>query len=585
MKVYEYFQILRSHFPEIQDHEEVKVTLTDLSEILHCSPRNTKLLLIKMTDYHWISFISGKGRGNLSTLIFRTQYEQILKEQMEAFLSKQDFLGALSFLQTNWRFVSHKEKLHRLLLSHFGVQTESSDNGMVETLRIPLQRKFNTFIPSKAFYAFDVHLIRQIFNTLVTFDEQSTQLLPSLAHHWEPNHMHEKWTFYLRKKVLFHNGRELTAEDVLYTFHSLSEMKSNWMMKQIKSVEVINRYCIKFHLFKPNRMFPLYLCNQQASIIPVGGTSESLPIGTGPYKVTHFSSDNCFLQAFERYFEHTPQMDRVEIYNLSDLHYVEQPNLFKEGDIFFETVEFKQTNFDDFVEKHDISGPTVLTLNQNKQSVMNDHLFRNAIQKLLHVNRLVHELGGWRLSPSNGFMNRAKSIVDIETGIKLLEKSCYEGETLDLFTFERHAKDAYWIAKELNRYGIAINVEIVDWDQMLNEKNVQEADMILFEAEFSKGILRLIEYYLSDHSFIHQHLSRGAKEYIDSVFNETMSKSFAMDDLRESLSNIEEYIIQHSSFIFLSNVYFRSYSHPSLAVNSNEKGWVDYKHYWFKSNI
>jgi MarR-like DNA-binding transcriptional regulator SgrR of sgrS sRNA len=79
-------------------------------------------------------------------------------------------------------------------------------------------------------------------------------------------------------------------------------------------------------------MFPLFLSYPQASIIALGSKPENQPVGTGPYKVMHFSADNCFSQAFDNYFEHPPQVDHVEIYNLASLNYVEKNDSFKRFD-------------------------------------------------------------------------------------------------------------------------------------------------------------------------------------------------------------------------------------------------------------
>ncbi|MFP3723451.1 ABC transporter substrate-binding protein [Niallia circulans] len=582
MKVYEYFQILRSNFPEIKDNEEVKVNLLELSKIIHSSPRNTKLLLIRMIDKEWISFKSGRGRGNLSTLVFKVDIQQIFKEQVENFLTKRDFSNALAFLQKNWNYITTKDEIFKTIYSHFGLQETTIGSKVVETLRVPIHRKLITLNPSEAFYSFDTHLIRQIYNTLVIFDEQTNKLMPSLAHYWEFNKTHTEWTFYIRKKIHFHNGAELTAEDVFYSFHTLTKYKSSWIMNRIQSIEVISRYCIKFFLFESNQMFPLFLSYPQASIIALGSNPDNQPVGTGPYKVMHFSADNCYLQAFNNYFEHPPQVDHVEIYNLASLHYVEKNDSFKRFDIFNETVESNKVKLDNFIEKHEISGPTVLTLNHHKQSVINDHLFKKAIKKLVNTENLIHNLGGWRSSPSNGFINKEKPIANIEIGIQLLYQSRYEGETLQLYTFPRHRKDAYWLTKELKKYGIKVNVNIIDWAQMLLSKKVHEADMILFEAETSKGVLRLLEYYLSDYSFIQKHLSKDNTNYIETILNKTMQKSSSIDVLIESLSSIDDYIAENTAIIFLANVLFKSYFHPSLAVKANERGWIDYKYYWVK---
>ncbi|MFU2104480.1 ABC transporter substrate-binding protein [Paenibacillus larvae] len=63
--------------------------------------------------------------------------------------------------------------------------------------------------------------MQHLFNTLVRYNEKSRKLEPELAHHWESDGQQKIWTFYLRKGIYFHHGREMTAGDIKYTFDRL----------------------------------------------------------------------------------------------------------------------------------------------------------------------------------------------------------------------------------------------------------------------------------------------------------------------------------------------------------------------------
>ena len=52
----------------------------------------------------------------------------------------------------------------------------------------------------------------------VTISPGKSELVPGLAESWDVSEDGKVYTFHLRKEVLFHNGEELTAEDVVYTF-------------------------------------------------------------------------------------------------------------------------------------------------------------------------------------------------------------------------------------------------------------------------------------------------------------------------------------------------------------------------------
>jgi peptide/nickel transport system substrate-binding protein len=102
-------------------------------------------------------------------------------------------------------------------------------------------------------------------------------------------------TFYLNEGIKFHNGEDLTAEDVAYTFNwvidpanaspNLSEYEF------LQEVVVIDEYTVKF-INKPDwTPYCPGLVSESAAIVPKDTCEEMgpeafnlAPIGSGPYK-------------------------------------------------------------------------------------------------------------------------------------------------------------------------------------------------------------------------------------------------------------------------------------------------------------
>ena len=146
-----------------------------------------------------------------------------------------------------------------------------------------------------------------LFNSLVNVDA-NLQVTPELAETLE--HPDERtYVARLRHGVLFHNGRELTAEDVAYTFRSFLDPKfrgRSGAYRIVQSVEVIDPYTVAFHLKEPSASFPI---NLVMGIVQAGsGASNSRsPIGTGPYKLVSFKPDDrIVLTRFDQYFGGVP---------------------------------------------------------------------------------------------------------------------------------------------------------------------------------------------------------------------------------------------------------------------------------------
>ncbi len=78
MKTIEYYLQLRFYFHEVHSHQSFYVSLSELSQVLHCSVRNVKRLLKKMADEKLIYWKPGGGRGKRSKLLFKRSLAEVL---------------------------------------------------------------------------------------------------------------------------------------------------------------------------------------------------------------------------------------------------------------------------------------------------------------------------------------------------------------------------------------------------------------------------------------------------------------------------------------------------------------------------
>ena len=147
-----------------------------------------------------------------------------------------------------------------------------------------------------------------VFDYLLALDDQ---LRPTggLASHWDqPDPV--TYLVYLRKGVRFHDGHELTADDVVHTFSSfidpnfISPRKGAYRM--LDRVEAVDPYTVRFTLKEPFGSFPIQLV---MPVVPNGAGPElrERPIGTGPYKFVSFAvDDHVTLEAFPDYYKGAP---------------------------------------------------------------------------------------------------------------------------------------------------------------------------------------------------------------------------------------------------------------------------------------
>ena len=143
-----------------------------------------------------------------------------------------------------------------------------------------------------------------LYNSLVRIDS-SLRVVPDLAESLErPDPL--TYVAKIRRGVRFHNGRELTAEDVAYTFRSLIDPKfigRTNAYRNVAAVDIIDPYTVAFRLKTPFNSFPI---NLVMGIVQAGSGAANArtPIGTGPYKLTSFRPDDrIVLERFAEYFD------------------------------------------------------------------------------------------------------------------------------------------------------------------------------------------------------------------------------------------------------------------------------------------
>ena len=152
-----------------------------------------------------------------------------------------------------------------------------------------------------------------LYNTLVRIDDD-LRIVPELAESLEqPDPL--TYVAVLRRGVLFHDGRELTAEDVVYTFGSFLDPafrgRAGAYRQLLASVHARDRYTVEFRLKEPFGSFPV---NLVMGIVRAGSGDANArqPIGTGPYKLRTFvQDDRLVLDPFDRYFGGPPANDGI----------------------------------------------------------------------------------------------------------------------------------------------------------------------------------------------------------------------------------------------------------------------------------
>ena len=167
-----------------------------------------------------------------------------------------------------------------------------------------------------------------IFSGLMKFDENNVPK-PEIAESYTISDDKLNYDFKLKKGIKFHDGVELKAEDVVFTFKSLLDEKVNSELKpeysEIKDVQAINDYEVKVTVKRP---FPPLLDKLTMGIIPKhilegkdinNAEFNQKPIGTGPYKFEKWEKgNNITLTKFKDYYGKTGNIDTFIVKPIPD---------------------------------------------------------------------------------------------------------------------------------------------------------------------------------------------------------------------------------------------------------------------------
>jgi peptide/nickel transport system substrate-binding protein len=147
-----------------------------------------------------------------------------------------------------------------------------------------------------------------LYSSLLRIDDD-LRVVPDLATRFATED-YQTYVVELPRGVRFHDGRELTAADVAFTFRRFLDPDFTSGMKgayaSLDRVEVVDAYTVAFHLEVPSASFPI---NLVMGIVPEGTGTAGGPrhIGSGPYRLGELvPDDHTTLLAFDDYYQGAP---------------------------------------------------------------------------------------------------------------------------------------------------------------------------------------------------------------------------------------------------------------------------------------
>jgi len=204
------------------------------------------------------------------------------------------------------------------------------------TYRRPLTNNPSTLDPALISDIYGFAVAQQLFDGLVQYDGTLT-IVPAIAQSWKGSRDGLLWTFYLRRGVKFHHGREVTADDVIYSFLRILNPRTgskaaevflkvkgakDFVERRTRSVQglrALDSHTVEIELTEASAPFVASLAMGYIKIVPqeiVEASGEAFgfkPVGTGPFKFVRWKKDDeIVLEANHDYYAGRPYLDTLQ---------------------------------------------------------------------------------------------------------------------------------------------------------------------------------------------------------------------------------------------------------------------------------
>ncbi len=185
---------------------------------------------------------------------------------------------------------------------------------------------------------------KNIFDTLLDYKGQTTEVEPALATEWKSSDDGLTWTFQLREGVKFHDGTDFNAEAVVFNFERWMDPDHPFHQGEfpyygymfggykgdeghvIEAVKAVGEYTVEFKLKRPLGPFlnnlamtPFAIASPEA-IKKYGEEFGQNPVGTGPYVFEEWKKNDTItlLKNEDYWMEGAPKLDRLIFKTIPD---------------------------------------------------------------------------------------------------------------------------------------------------------------------------------------------------------------------------------------------------------------------------
>lgn len=538
--------------------ESGHVRVEDIANLLHLSPKQTARYIKSWEQDGWLTFISGRGRGNMSKIIWQKDVEETYEQELIRMMDEEPIEKCSKFLLWDWS-LERKKQLMDQFQSKFGFKQNIYE---IDQLIIPRRYPFTSLHPLDAVHVYLANLVWTVYNRLVALDKEGN-VEPEIAHSWDRSTT--KLRLYLRKDVKFHDGSILTADDVVYCLEKMrqhSEYANLW--EPVSQIKAITPLVVDIEM-PGGCSYILQLLGTITSSI-YKETNNQL-YGTGPFYVEENNEKKTKLSAFKEYFRERPLLDEIE--------FIQVP---KDYDMIY-TSNIKQESHETNVVESN-SGFGVVIMNPCRNSSTSRQAVCDYIHKVIanhrhEVNQIDDKLYANPISCLS-YRKEADPVPDVECP--------HFDQPVVIMQQNMNEKLTNWLITILEEAGVPIEIKWLSFNESIygNTKH-EEIDLYIHGEIFDMNEIFSFYYFLKNgYSPLEKILAGDSqlKKLLDSYVNTPFREWSALHVQMESL------LIRKSLMIPLyTQKRELPFSKELKNIQLKHFGYVDFSKLWVRPNI
>ena len=328
---------------------------------------------------------------------------------------------------------------------------------------------------------------KAVTDGLVKLSADTLEPTPKLATDWSFSPDARSLTLTIRKGVKFHNGRELTPDDVLQNLNRILDPETGLSIHgsfgTIERGEVVGDTLV-IHFKEPTPAFMSRIPWWHIIAPESFETASNKPIGTGPYKIVEWrAGEELVVEKFDDYWDKgSSNVDRIVYKFFSDPETMVTAASAGQLDMiqYAQAKDTERLQDAGYVIAGTEGGPTLVVIDYlilwlNPSRVLTNPDLRSAIARSIDRETVVRDtlfgvssettLPVPKANPSWDAERDAEWQYDLEAAKQLVEKSGVQNPeftVMTTFAFPELVQTAELLQADLGKIGVTMNIDTVD---------------------------------------------------------------------------------------------------------------------------